>query len=67
LPGISIAPTLNAGGCVTLGSGNEPRIGVEFLPSTHIDERRRSGKPDKTGKLCNGDFGRRGHGGVHLE
>src|SRR5262245_19947520 len=67
LPGISVAPTLNAAGCVTLGSGDEPSIGVELLLSTHIRERRRPGKPDKAGKLCDGDLGRRGHDGVHLE
>jgi hypothetical protein len=67
LPSVSPGPTFNASGCVALGSGNEPRIRVKFFVSTHINEHWRAGKPHKTGKLRDGDFGWRGHGGVHLE
>jgi hypothetical protein len=64
---IATAPIFNASGTVTLGSRNEPSIGVKLLVSAHINERWRPGKPDQAGKLCDGDFGRRGHGSVHLE
>ena len=50
-----------------MGGGNELRTGIELLIRAHIGEHRRAGKPDKTGELCDGDFGRRRHGGVHLE
>jgi DNA integrity scanning protein DisA with diadenylate cyclase activity len=50
-----------------MSSGNELRTGIELLLRAHIGEHRHAWEPDKTGELCDGDFCRRGHGGVHPE
>jgi hypothetical protein len=47
-----------------MGGGNELRIGIELLTRAHIGEHWRAWEPYKTGKLCDGDFGRRRHTGV---
>src|SRR6476660_8296408 len=51
---------------MALGGGNETRIGLVLLLGTHIGNYRRARKSDETGELRDGDFGWRGHGGVHL-